>query len=368
MQAVARPITAEAWRICCSAPSVALRGITHTTAEFMIRRDRLKAQLLRAAVEDNVATMNGALPKPLRRGRRFIGRWSTLMTALLALVALVAAVRPAPGSGVPVPAQSSPIFRATAPAAPADTPFPRAQRLSVAALALGVRRIVLDAGHGGKSLGTSAATGLHEKDVTLDIADRLRRRLAGEGVAVMMTREHDDTLSLQERSDFANNGHGDLFLSIHVNSLPPENRGVETYFLGASQAPSADVVAANENRDSGYSMADLRTLIDMIYTDARKDESRRFAASVHRALLRDLRRVNPAIEDRGVKTAPFVVLAATHMPAILAEVSCLSNDEEAELLGGTSYRQSIADALFNGIETYLHPSVATGHKETGNGS
>jgi len=185
---------------------------------------------------------------------------------------------------------------------------------------------------------------------------------------VMMTREHDDTLSLQERSDFANNGHGDLFLSIHVNSLPPENRGVETYFLGASEAPSADVVATNENKDSGYSMADLRTLIDMIYTDARKDESRRFAASVHRALLRDLRRVNPAIEDRGVKTAPFVVLAATHMPAILAEVSCLSNEEEAELLGGTSYRQSIADALFNGIETYLHPSVATGHKETGNGS
>src|SRR5215831_15568694 len=129
------PVT-MAWRICCSPPSVALRGITHATAELMIRTNRLKAQLLRAAVEDNVATMNGALPKPLRRGRRFIGRWSTLMTALLALVALVAAVRPAPGSGVPVAAQSNPIFRAAAPSAPADTSFPRAQRLSVAALAL----------------------------------------------------------------------------------------------------------------------------------------------------------------------------------------------------------------------------------------
>ena len=336
----------------------------------MIRTNRLKAQLLRAAVEDNLATMNGSLPKPLRRGRRFIGRWGTFMTAALALVALVAAVRPVPGSSATISARSNPVFHAAAvsPPAAADVSFSRPQRLSVAALALGVHRIVLDAGHGGKSLGTSAATGLHEKDVTLDIADRLRRRLASEGVAVMMTREHDDTLSLQERSDFANNGHGDLFVSIHVNSLPPENRGVETYFLGASEAPSADVVAANENKDSGYSMADLRSLIDMIYTDARKDESRRFAVSVHRALLRDLRRVNPSIEDRGVKTAPFVVLAATHMPAILAEVSCLSNEEEAELLGGTSYRQSIADALFDGIETYLHPGVATGHKETGNGS
>lgn len=314
--------------------------------------------------------MNGALPKPLRRGRRFIGRWSTLMTAGLALVALVAAVRPVPGSGVPVSAQSNPIFRGAiaSRSEPADQLPAHAQRLSVAALALGVRRIVLDAGHGGTSLGTSAATGLHEKDVTLDIADRLRRRLVSEGVSVMMTREHDDTLSLQERSDVANNAHGDLFLSIHVNSLPHENRGVETYFLGPSEAAAADAVAANENKDSGYSMADLRTLIDMIYAGARKDESRRFAASVHRALLRDLRRVNPALEDRGVKTAPFVVLAATHMPAILAEVSCLSNDEEAELLGGASYRQSIADALFNGIEAYLHPNVATGHKETGNGS
>jgi N-acetylmuramoyl-L-alanine amidase len=335
----------------------------------MIKTNRLKARLLRAAVEDNLETMNGALPKPLRRGRRFIGRWSTLMTALLALVALVAAVRPAPGSGVSVSAQSSQVFHGpfASRQAPPDVPSSHA-RLSVAALALGVRRIVLDAGHGGGSLGTSASTGLHEKDVTLDIADRLRRRLVGEGVSVMMTREHDDTLSLQERSDFANNGHGDLFLSIHVNSLPPANRGIETYFLGPSQAAAADAVAANENKDSGYSMADLRTLIDMIYTDARKDESRRFATSVHRALLRDLRRVNPSLEDRGVKTAPFVVLAATHMPAILAEVSCLSNVEEAELLGGTSYRQSIADALFNGIETYLHPNVATGNKETGNGS
>ena len=228
---------------------------------------------------------------------------------------------------------------------------------------------LIDAGHGGASFGTSATTGLHEKDVTLDIAERLSRRLAAQGVAIRMTRGGDDTLSLEDRSNIANDARGDLFLSIHVNSLPPHNRGVETYFLGPSQAPSADAVAAEENRDSGYSMTDLRSLVDMIYTDARKDESRRFAASVQQALLRELRRVNPSLEDRGVKTAPFVVLAATRMPAILAEVSCLSNLEEAALLGEPHYRQSIADALFDGIDVYVHQGAPTRHKETGkNGS
>jgi N-acetylmuramoyl-L-alanine amidase len=109
-------------------------------------------------------------------------------------------------------------------------------------------------------------------------------------------------------------------------------------------------------------------LVDKIYMDARRDESKRLAESVQRALLRDLRRVNPAIEDRGVKTAPFVVLVGTGMPAILAEVSCLSNDEEAELLSGSGYRQSIADALFDGVHAYLREGTPGGRKETVHGS
>jgi N-acetylmuramoyl-L-alanine amidase len=337
----------------------------------MARTNKLKTRLLRDAVEDNVATMNGSLPKPLRRSRRFVARWGSPLTGAFLLIVFVAVLRLVPASGTtvftppPTISHNSPAIPQPVSAAPT---FSRPQHLSVAALALGVRRIVIDAGHGGTSLGTSAASGLHEKDVTLDIAERLRQRLASQGVGVLMTRKGDDTLSLEERSNLANSGRGDLFLSIHVNSLPPRTRGVETYFLGPSEAPSVDAVAAAENRDSGYSMTDLRALVDMIYADARRDESRRFATSVHSALLRDLRRVNPGIEDRGVKTAPFVVLAATRMPAILAEVSCLSNDDEAELLGDVSYRQSIADALFTGIEAYLHQGVRKEHKETGNGS
>jgi N-acetylmuramoyl-L-alanine amidase len=252
---------------------------------------------------------------------------------------------------------------------PAGTSFSKPQRLTMSALGLGVRRVVVDAGHGGTNLGTSGAKGLHEKDVTVDIAERLRKRLTAEGITVLMTRGGDDTVSLQDRSDMANKGHGDLFLSIHVNALKPkDSRGVETYYLGASSTTAIDALAADENRDSGYSLADMRTLVDMIYMDARKDESRRLAESVQRALLRDLRRVNPAIEDRGVKTAPFVVLVGTRMPAILAEVSCLSNDDEAELLSGSGYRQSIADALFDGVHAYLREGTPGGRKETVHGS
>jgi len=340
--------------------------------------DRLRARLLREAVEENVDTMQGKLPKPLRRNRRLAALWAPRAAAALLFLVLVGALRLVPGVGTAVAgsnAAASPnrLVASQPRVAESDSTGPAAsfvkpQRLSLSALALGVHRIVIDAGHGGKSLGTSAAKGLHEKDVTLDIADRLRRRLATEGVTVLMTREGDETISLQDRSDIANQGHGDLFLSIHVNALTPKDRGVETYYLGPSEAPSIDAIAADENRDSGYSMADLKTLVDMIYLDARKDESRRFAASVQRALLRELRRVNPAIEDRGVKTAPFVVLVGTRMPAILAEVSCLSNDEEAELLGGQGYRQSIADALFDGIHAYLREGAPRGRRETGNGS
>jgi N-acetylmuramoyl-L-alanine amidase len=342
----------------------------------MRRSEPLKSRLLREAVEENVATISGLLPKPLRRGRRLVALWGPRAAALLLFVVLVGGLRLVPGIGSAV-AQSTAAHRepgneasaAGAADAPAATSFARPQRLTLSALALGVRRVVVDAGHGGTNLGTSGAKGLQEKDVTVDIAERLRKRLTAEGITVLMTRGGDQTVSLQDRSDMANKGHGDLFLSIHVNALKPkDSRGVETYYLGASSTPAIDALAADENRDSGYSLADMRTLVDMIYMDARKDESRRLAESVQRALLRDLRRVNPSIEDRGVKTAPFVVLVGTRMPAILAEVSCLSNDDEAELLSGSGYRQSIADALFDGVHAYLREGTPGGRKETVHGS
>lgn len=340
-------------------------------AQSMTNTRQLKTRLLHQAVEENVATIDGRLPKPLRRRARLAAKWGPRSAAAIFVVAMIVAARVAVDGGTAaamVNAVPRDRLVASRPAAPAPALFPRPEPLNVAALALAVRRVVIDAGHGGTSLGTSSQSGLLEKDVTLDIAERVRGRLAASALTVLMTRAGDDSVSLQQRSDFANRGRGDIFVSIHVNALAPRMRGIETYYLGPSGAPADDAIAAHENRDSGYSLGDLRSLLDRIYSDARKDESRRLAESVQHALVRHLRSVNNAVEDRGVKTAPFVVLVGTAMPAILAEVSCLSNDEEAALLGKPGYRQSIADALFDGIQAYLSEGAADGGKETGNGS
>jgi N-acetylmuramoyl-L-alanine amidase len=111
-------------------------------------------------------------------------------------------------------------------------------------------------------------------------------------------------------------------------------------------------VASLENQESGYSLADYRRLLERIYLDARRDESRTLARSVNGELYRELSRVNPAIENRGVKTAPFIVLIGTEMPAILVEVSSLSNRDEVGLLTRGDYREQVAVALLRGIEAY----------------
>ncbi len=148
--------------------------------------------------------------------------------------------------------------------------------------------------------------------------------------------------------------HADLFVSIHVNWFKDgrANRGIETYFLGPSDDPFITELASAENRESGYSIADVRRLLDSIYADLRQEQSRALASEVQRRLLRSLREIAPEVADRGVKSAPFLVLVATEMPAILAEVACLSNDDEARLLAEEAYRERIAVALFEGIRSY----------------
>jgi N-acetylmuramoyl-L-alanine amidase len=144
-----------------------------------------------------------------------------------------------------------------------------------------------------------------------------------------------------------------VFVSVHLNSFrSPTTLGIETYYLGPSDDDELDAIAERENQHSGYSMADLRTLLDKIFTDARRDESRRLAAAVQDTLVAQMRRVGATAVDRGVKAAPFVVLVATDMPAILAEVSCLSNTHEAERLNSQDYRQQIAAALAAGVDNF----------------
>ncbi|MFQ5349863.1 MAG: N-acetylmuramoyl-L-alanine amidase, partial [Thermoanaerobaculia bacterium] len=195
--------------------------------------------------------------------------------------------------------------------------------------------------------------GLVEKEVTLDIAERLRGLLEAASYEVVMTREEDVGVSLEQRAEHANRESGDIFVSIHVNWFENRRaRGVETYYLGPTDDPYLSELAAMENRESGLPLGDFRDMLERVYADVRQEESRRLASAVQRSLHRSLSSINPAIKDRGVKTAPFGVLVRTEMPAILAEVSCLSNEAEARRLVQPAYREYIAEAIFDGLRRY----------------
>jgi len=315
--------------------------------------------MLRGAVKDNVDVIQGRLPSRLRlRGRLSFVLIRRLSQVGIAAVIVVVALR-AGHSGTVTPELSAPAAAtANAPQQPTVSvallsPLIPSSFVSPQSLNLGVKRIVLDPGHGGDNLGTGSAGGLLEKDVTIAIASRLAELMVKRGFEIVMTRAGDESISLRQRSATANEQRGDLFVSIHLNSLQPRSvRGIETYYLGGNDAAERDSLSAVENQQSGYALADMRTMIDRIFVSAKRDESKKLAETVQRSLVETLRQSDPDIVDRGVKTAPFVVLVGTDMPAILAEVSCLSNAPEAERLKTAGYQQTIAEALASGIEEF----------------
>jgi N-acetylmuramoyl-L-alanine amidase len=210
-------------------------------------------------------------------------------------------------------------------------------------------RIVLDAGHGGWDLGTVGRKGLLEKDLVLDIVDRLGKLVEGKlDAEVIYTRQDDTYLPLEKRAEIANVAHANLFLSVHANySDYASARGVETYYTNTYSSVRARTPDANAAglplQDISWTNVDIREKVK---------ESHRFAASVQRALYGTLAAKNPALRDRGVKEASYVVLTGTSMPAILAEVSFVSSPEDETELQSATYRQQIAEALYKGLARY----------------
>ncbi len=308
--------------------------------------DRVKRRLLREAVTDNLDTIRGLPPRsvrPLRRkGRLWVRQAPLLLLTLL-------------GSTYLIGSRSHEVPRATPKSQPGNlATLDSIEPVNAAAFPLTVKRVVLDAGHGGKDAGASSASRLTEKDVTLDIERRLRGLLERAGFQVVSTRRDDRLIALRERARLANSSDGDIFVSIHVNSLRSHtvSHGVETYYLGPTKDPLLTQLAAEENGASGYSINDLRKLLERVYADVRRDESHRLASTLQQQLFTDLHAGDPGLENWGVKRAPFIVLVATEMPAVLAEVGCLSNPREAEMLNRPEYRQQIAQALYRGIHEY----------------
>jgi N-acetylmuramoyl-L-alanine amidase len=220
-------------------------------------------------------------------------------------------------------------------------------------LGLGVSRIVIDAGHGGHDPGAKA-NGLTESELTLDIALRVRQLLEKQsGIEVVMTRATDTFIPLEERTKIANRERADLFLSIHANaSRNSRARGVETYFLNFATNPEAEAVAARENAGSGQSMRRLPDIVRAIALNNKIDESRDFAEMVQRSMVRRLSSRNNAPRNIGVKQAPFVVLIGAAMPSVLAEMSFVTNKQDAALLKSAAYRQQIAEALHDAVLRY----------------
>jgi N-acetylmuramoyl-L-alanine amidase len=223
-------------------------------------------------------------------------------------------------------------------------------------LGLGVHRIVIDPGHGGKDPGTvNRSLGLEEKSITLDIAKRLNAILNEHAeLEIILTRPRDEYVALEERAAIANSNQGDIFISIHTNSAPRKTaRGVESYYLNITADPRAMEVAAQENAMSSKSMAEMRTILDQILQNSKISESKILAQYIQRSMVGNLKIKYDGIDDLGVKKAPFYVLLGAQMPSALVEVSFLSCRDEASRLAMPSYRQAIAAGLYLGIIDFI---------------
>ncbi len=223
-------------------------------------------------------------------------------------------------------------------------------------LGLKINRIAIDPGHGGYDTGTKGPHGLLEKDLCLDVALRLGQ-LIEENVAdtkVVYTRKDDRHVPLEERTAIANNANADLFISIHANSSESrETRGVETYYLSLAGSPESRELATRENALAETPFHDLGELIKKITRNEKIAESKLLAADIQNTLSEGLQLVSRRETNRGVKQAPFVVLTGANMPAVLSEISFVSNASDEKLLQESAQRQRVAEGLYRGIAAYL---------------
>jgi N-acetylmuramoyl-L-alanine amidase len=232
-------------------------------------------------------------------------------------------------------------------------------------LALGVSRIVIDPGHGGRDYGAPGyLKGVHEKNVVLQISKRLAKLIRKElKCEVFLTRNSDKFLTLEERTAIANTKNADLFISIHTNSNRDRRAyGIETYFLNLATDDEAIRVAAMENATSTKNISDLQTILYDLMQNAKINESSRLAGFVQSSTIHHLRgKRYSRIKDKGVKQAPFYVLIGAQMPAILVETSFISNPRECKRLVNPQYQQRLCEAIVAGIKRYIRETAPTAH-------
>ena len=253
------------------------------------------------------------------------------------------------------PAQKTSPEYAKTERSPESKPLTLAQQLG-----LGVKKIVLDPGHGGKDPG-AMAFGLKEKDIVLAVAKQLAPVLAKElGCEVILTRQDDTFLSLEERTAIANTQNADLFISLHINAHSSAKvRGLETYYLNLTTNAEAMRVAARENATSTHQMSDLQDILSDIMKNSKINESSRLAQMVHNSVIgRSGKKGNWDIKDLGVKQAPFYVLIGAQMPAILIELAFISNEQDGKNLSNPSFVKMLAQEITHGVRAYVSDTTA----------
>ena len=222
-------------------------------------------------------------------------------------------------------------------------------------LGLGVRTIVLDPGHGGTDPGCLGKGGSREKDVVLDVAQRLRKLLVEKGgFNVILTRETDIFVPLDDRTVIANQKRADLFISIHANATRNRKRtGIESFYLNFSPDPAVNETAARENATSTKNISEMKNIIQAIVRNSKIPESKALAERIHAGLLKSLSAKYGPTNSLGVKGGPFWVLIGGEMPSMLVEISHLSNAQEEARLKTAAYRDVVVEGVFNGIMEYV---------------
>jgi N-acetylmuramoyl-L-alanine amidase len=217
-------------------------------------------------------------------------------------------------------------------------------------------KLVLDPGHGGEDPGAIGPTGLKEKDVVLRISTLVRNKVKKDlGWDVIMTREDDRFIRLEDRTAIANTDEGKLFVSIHANACKDRSmRGIESYVIGTTTNKDALRLAAKENNISPRQVSDLQIILtDLKLNDPTKViPSHQLAECLQLALVNNLHKIYEQAKDLGVKQAPFIVLVGTEMPSTLIEVSFISNPQEEKMLRDERYLDALADAIIDGLKRY----------------
>jgi len=223
-------------------------------------------------------------------------------------------------------------------------------------LALGVSRIVIDPGHGGKDYGAPGyLKGIHEKHIALKLAKRLARMVRDRlKCEVVLTRSRDRYLTLEERTAIANTQNADLFISIHTNAARDRRAiGIETYILNLATDKRAILVAARENQTSAKNISDLQSILNDLMKNVKVNESGRLAKYIQASLYGHMRKRYSRIKNLGVKQAPFYVLLGAQMPSILIETSFISNPMECKRLNSAKYQKQLCEGIVRGIRKYI---------------